>query len=100
VLTSLKPVTPQVIERFEKEAKRVTGVIDSHLKKTGQEYLVGDKATYADISFIPWYRAFMAFAMPDWKYEDEFPYFTAWLNRLLERPAVQKIYARKEFQKH
>lgn len=33
----------------------MTGVIDAHLKKSGGEWLVGEKCTYADLAFVPWY---------------------------------------------
>jgi glutathione S-transferase len=95
-----QPVAPNVIERFEKEAKRVTGVIDAHLKKTGTKYLVGDTVTYADIAFIPWYKIFTFMPIADWKPEEELPHFGAWIKSLQERPAVQKVYAMDAFQKH
>jgi hypothetical protein len=44
-----------VLERYGAEIWRVTGVLDAHLKKTGGEWLVGEKCTYADLSFVPWY---------------------------------------------
>jgi glutathione S-transferase len=44
-----------VLDRYGNEIWRVTGVIDAHLKKTGGQWLVGDKCTYADLSFVPWY---------------------------------------------
>lgn len=43
---------PSASERYEKETLRVLGVLESVLSK--QEWLVGGKATIADISFIPW----------------------------------------------
>lgn len=95
-----QPVSPNVIERFEKEAKRVTGVIDAHLKKTGGKYLVGDKVTYADIAFIPWYYNLKTYVVPGWNYEEELPHFTSWINSLLELPSVKTIYGREEFQRH
>jgi len=41
------------LDRYGNEIRRVLGVIDAHLKKTGSEYLVGDKCTYADLMFMP-----------------------------------------------
>ncbi|KAF8586958.1 thioredoxin-like protein [Ramaria rubella] len=46
---------PSAIERYQKEVDRVLSVLDSVLAK--QPYLVGDHATVADISFIPWNNA-------------------------------------------
>jgi glutathione S-transferase len=34
---------------------RSGGVLDAHLKKSGGEWLVGEKCTYADLAFVPWY---------------------------------------------
>lgn len=71
------------------------GVIDSHLKKTGSEYLVGDKCTYADLAFVPWHWLILArphimgeeFAA-EWK--EKYPLAWAWNERLNARPAVTK----------
>ena len=41
---------PSAIERYQKEIIRVLGVLESVLSK--QEYLVGNKLTIADLSFI------------------------------------------------
>lgn len=41
---------PSAVERYRGETKRVLGVLESVLSK--QEWLVGGKATIADISFI------------------------------------------------
>ena len=41
---------PSAIERYKKEILRVFGVLESVLSK--QEWLAGDKATIADLSFI------------------------------------------------
>jgi glutathione S-transferase len=43
---------PSAIERYQKEMLRVIGVLESVLSK--QPWLVGDKMTVADLSFIPY----------------------------------------------
>lgn len=43
---------PSAIERYRNEIRRVLGVLESVL--SNREWLVGDKATVADISFIPY----------------------------------------------
>lgn len=43
---------PSAIERYQKEVLRVFGVLESVLSK--QEWLVGEKYTVADLSFIPY----------------------------------------------
>ena len=43
---------PSAIERYQKEILRVFGVLDGVLAQ--REWLVGDKCTVADLSFVPW----------------------------------------------
>ncbi|KAH9824631.1 Glutathione S-transferase [Teratosphaeria destructans] len=84
-----------VLDRYGNEIRRIIGVIDSHLKKTGKHYLVGDKVTYADLAFVPWHwlltiaphingEGFEA----EWK--EKYPTAWAWNERLQARPAVTK----------
>jgi glutathione S-transferase len=56
--------------------------------------------TYADISFIPWYKIFTVMPIAGWNPEEELPHFGAWIQSLNARPAVQKVYAMEEFQRH
>jgi len=82
-----------VLDRYGNEIKRVIGVIDAHLKKTGTEYLVGDKVTYADLSFIPWFWLILypPFVMGEGfpqEWETQFPHAWAWNQRLAARPSV------------
>ncbi|KAL1305408.1 hypothetical protein AAFC00_002295 [Neodothiora populina] len=81
------------IDRYGGEIKRVFGVLDAHLKKTGAEYLVGDKYTYADLSFIPWNLLAPMAMGPDFEKEiqTELPTYWAWWQRVVNRPATQKI---------
>ena len=44
-----------MLDRYGAEIWRVTGVLDAQLKKSGGEWLVGDKCSYADLAFVPWY---------------------------------------------
>jgi glutathione S-transferase len=87
------------IDRYSNEIKRVTGVINAHLKKENTPYLVGDKVTYADLAWVPWQKDY-ARLMPDWEYEAEVPEFVAWNKRLLERASVKKVVAHEDFQRH
>jgi len=49
---------PSAQERYYNEIKRVTSVLDGHLKKQPKgadgPWLVGDKFSYADLAFVPW----------------------------------------------
>jgi glutathione S-transferase len=70
----------------------VLGVLNSVLE--GKEYLVGNKVTIADLSFITW-DATIPFILTDAKLDEEFPHWSAWHKRLTARPAVAKILAEK-----
>lgn len=86
-----------VNEYLTGEIKRVLGVLDSHLGTTGGPYLLGPNISYADLAFVPHYLMLSVF-VPGYGPHDaaaEYPHFTAWLERLKERPAVKKIMAMK-----
>ncbi|KAL1639649.1 hypothetical protein SLS58_007708 [Diplodia intermedia] len=91
---------PSAVERYGNEIKRVTGVIDAHLKKQGTPYLLGDKISYADLVWVPWQSLYPIFGIDGWDWKTEYPSFAAWNERLAERPAVKKVYAKEEFQMH
>lgn len=83
------------LDRYGNEIKRVLGVLDSHLKKTGKPYLVGDKATYADLAFVPWMWLILSPPhimgedfLKEW--EKDYPACWKWISELNERPAVKK----------
>lgn len=77
------------------EIKRVTGVLNTILE--GKNYLVGEKATYADLSFITWALIGQnAVESAGVDLDKEAPNYVAWMKRLLERPAVQKALQEKE----
>lgn len=88
---------PSAIQRYKDQVVRVLMVLDKAL--AGKQYLVGDKATVADLSFLPWD------VMVPWFFGDEYasldiekkyPNYSAWRARLLARPAVQKVFAAKQ----
>lgn len=86
---------PSAIERYRNETRRVTQVLDNVLFK--REYLVGDKCTYADLAFVPWY-ALLPFIFKDEKYDfqKDYPHYDAWMKKLLARPAVKETFEEKE----
>lgn len=73
----------------------MTSVLNTVLAK--KDYLVGDKATYADLSFVPWFQL-LPFIFNDVKVDwaGEYPNFHAWFERLQARPSVQKVVADKK----
>lgn len=78
------------IDRYTKEARRVTEVIETHLAKQGTEYLVGDRVTYADLMWVPYYRTFSNI-VPEGDISD-LALVQAWLARLNARPAVVRVF--------
>jgi len=84
---------PSAIERYQKEIQRVLGVFELHFQQTGQEYLVGNRATAADLMFIPWNASAMQGLAGDVDVAQMFPLTTKWHKSLLARPVVAKVLA-------
>lgn len=81
------------IDRYANEIVRVVSVLDKHLADTSREYLVGDKCTYADLSFVTWAgigRGLLKQIGRDSEYE-RFPHYEAWMGRLEGREVVKGI---------
>lgn len=77
-----------VIDRYVTEIHRVNSVLEKALGDG--DWLVGDKCTYADLSFIAWQRW-----APKYGGEDiyqKFPKVEAWVKRMGSRETVQKVY--------
>jgi len=76
--------------RYIAETKRIVTVLDKWLD--GKDWLVGDKCTYADLSFVTW-NSFIPYFMQgrpgEWD-PKEFPHFTKWQDAMLSRPSVKK----------
>ncbi len=76
-------------ERFVAEVKRILGVMDVVLE--GRQWFMGDEYTIADISMIGWVRAIDSFyGAGELVGLADFANVTAWLERALARPAVQR----------
>jgi GST-like protein len=76
-------------DRYVAESKRLLSVLDARLD--GRTWIMGDEYTIADIATLGWVRNLIGF------YEareivgfDTFKNVSAWLDRGLARPAVQK----------
>jgi GST-like protein len=80
------------IDRFAMETKRQLDVLNRRL--AGNEYISGNSYTIADIAIFPWYAALAK----GWAYGaaaeflsvQEYEHVQRWVDRLLERPAVQR----------
>jgi len=89
---------PSAIERYIKEANRVTSVLEEHLGKqdgaSGSDgpWLVGGKMSYADLAFVPWTRfASVMIGGNGHDYDlEKYPNVKKWMGTMMERPAVSK----------
>ncbi|KAF2137128.1 uncharacterized protein K452DRAFT_279134 [Aplosporella prunicola CBS 121167] len=81
---------PSAEERYANEIKRVLGVIDGHLSKHKSEYLVGNKVSYADLSWVTW-NSLLGWLLPEYDAAQDFPAFAEWNKKLIARPAVAKV---------
>jgi len=78
---------PRPRTRYIDEAKRLLGVLDAHLE--GRDWVAGDYSM-ADIAIAPWLRnldGYGARGVVEW---ESFGNVTAYLDRFLARPAVQR----------
>ena len=71
------------IERYEKEAARIYGVLEGRLKDA--PYLAGEYSI-ADIATYPWVLRHFNFGVA----LDDYPALKAWADRIGARPAVQR----------
>lgn len=75
---------PAVIERYQNETLRLYGVLDKRLAES--PYLAGDDYTIADIANWCWVRAHAWAGLT----LDGLDHLAAWMDRIGDRPAVQK----------
>ncbi|NEO85002.1 MAG: glutathione S-transferase family protein [Spirulina sp. SIO3F2] len=72
------------INRYVTESRRLLEVLNTQLK--GQDYLVGDKFTIADIATYPWARSYYWAKVSVAGLDN----LQAWFNRIDARPATQR----------
>ena len=78
-----KEKIPYAIERYSREVRRLYGVLDRQLEKTGA-YIAGDYSI-ADIACFPWIMTHKAQQMT----LDDFPALKRWFATVRARPQVQ-----------
>jgi glutathione S-transferase len=80
-------------ERYYKEIKRVTSVLEAHLKTqdkgTDGPWLVGGKYSYADTAFFSW-QNLVVLGLGDAIDVGEFTEVAGWMDRMRSRPAIKK----------
>lgn len=74
-------------ERYGKEVTRLLGVLESALED--RDWLV-QEFSIADIMIVPWVKALDFYEGKDFVGYEQFPKVDAWVQRFLERPAVQR----------
>lgn len=79
---------PRPRDRYIAEAKRLLAVLNGHLSD-GRDWVTGDLSV-ADIAIAPWLRALDYYEAKDLVGWGDVPYVAAYLERFLERPAVQR----------
>nr|AEG19534.1 glutathione S-transferase [Glaciozyma antarctica] len=78
---------PYGVTRYTNEVARVSQVMEDVLAK--QPFLVGNKVTIADLSFIPWNTIAFQFLLPDGvDPKTAYPNLWAWHQKLVEIPYV------------
>lgn len=86
---------PASAKHFQDLVKRTITTLNRALE--GKEYLVGEKPTIADLSFVPWDLALDAIMIGDEEAatvearQKLWPNWAAWHSRLCQRAAVQKM---------
>jgi glutathione S-transferase len=73
------------VQRYVGETERLYGILNTRL--ANRKYVVGEKFSIADIALLGWVNisTLSGLDLPG-----QFPNVQAWLDRLLERPAVKK----------
>lgn len=82
-----KEKLPYAVQRYVGETERLYGILDARLKT--RDFVVGGKFSVADMSLLGWVNM-ATFSGVDMAM---FPNVQKWLDRCLERPAVQKGFA-------
>ncbi|KAF2459631.1 glutathione S-transferase [Lineolata rhizophorae] len=88
---------PSAKERYAKEIRRISGVLDTYLRQQKEKYggnnggpwLVGDKLSYADISFVMWQYLMMTRSQV--LNEEEYPHLQEWMEKMTSRQKVKKV---------
>jgi GSH-dependent disulfide-bond oxidoreductase len=80
---------PYAIARYVNETSRLYGVLNKQLE--GKEYITGEYSI-ADMACFPWIKPYQQ----QGQNLDDFPHLNAWFERISDRPAVQRAYAKAE----
>jgi glutathione S-transferase len=87
-----RPQQEEVLANAGAKLEQCVGVMDAALAASGKPFLVGDQMTLADVVFAPYVEYCMVSPSANAIFAKH-PHFTAWWNRVSERPAWQKVRA-------
>ena len=81
---------PSAIDRYKNEIQRILGVLNTALE--GKDWLVGDKCTFADVSFLQWNCRLDALLQtpPEVDPLEAFPNVQKWHQRMVSRDAWKR----------
>ena len=82
------------LDRYVQEIRRVSGVLDRILSK--QNWLVGEKLSYADLAFISWQNTARNALSAEGYNENDFPHLSTWLAIMNSRPVVKDLLVKQE----
>jgi GST-like protein len=82
---------PYAIDRYVNETRRLYGVLDKQLARTGA-FLAGADYSIADMAAYPWIVPYEAQSMT----LEEFPQLKRWFEAIAARPATVRAYAHAE----
>lgn len=83
------------IDRYANEIRRILGVLESVLAaksaKGEEQWLVGNKMTFADMAFVPWNFRLSEVLSQTWdEVWEGIPHVRAWHNRMIELPSWKR----------
>lgn len=90
---------PSAKERYNTEVQRVSSVLEDHLQKEKEKsggngdgpWLVGNKFSYADLSFLSWQIIVNMVVGPESYDPEKFPEVSGWVDRMLKRSVIKKV---------
>jgi glutathione S-transferase len=87
-----RPQKPEDLEKAQQKVDQTCGVIDRALAASGKPWLCGDQFSIAEVAYAPYIEYGMGTDAK--QIFAKYPQFTAWWNRVSERPAWQKTVGR------
>lgn len=91
---------PNALERYIKEVHRVSSVLESWLAKQKEEssggdgpWLVGNKMSYADLSFVSWQKVIGVILEKGEYDEEKYPRLHEWIEKMSAREKVKQVIA-------